>query len=226
MSKQVKSLIEKELTSKFEGVEAVAVLSPRGMTGNKNNALRRRLHEKGVKMTVVKNTLARRASEKSKIKGFDKLLDGPSAVVYGKGSISSIARLLMDEKKNDETLELLGVFFDGEIYSGEKGVEQVSKLPTREEAIAQIIGAILGPGRKLAGAIKGPGGKLGAILKTIEEKAPKTPAAAEKPAASEAKATPEAAAPAAEPAAPASEAPAAPEAPSAPEAPAAPTEPA
>ena len=178
MSKQVKSLIEKELTSKFEGVEAVAVLSPRGMTGNKNNALRRRLHEKGVKMTVVKNTLARRASEKSKIKGFDKLLDGPSAVVYGKGSISSIARLLMDEKKNDETLELLGVFFDGEIYSGEKGVEQVSKLPTREEAIANIVGSVLGPGRKLAAAIKGPGGKVAGILKTIEDKAKEKESAA------------------------------------------------
>jgi ribosomal protein L10 len=50
-------------------------------------------------------------------------------------------------------------------------VEQVSKMPTREEAIRNVLAAILSPARKLAGAIKGPGGKLGAILKTIEEKA-------------------------------------------------------
>ncbi len=179
MSKKVKSLIEKEFAAAFEGVESVAVLSPSGVNGIKNNQLRRKLREKGLKMKVVKNTLARRATEKSKLKGFDKLLDGPSAVIFGKASISAIARLLIEAKKSDEKLDLRGIFFDGEIYAGEKGVEQVSKFPTREEAVATIVAALLGPGRKLAGAIKGPGGKLGAILKTIEEKAAKAaPAAA------------------------------------------------
>jgi large subunit ribosomal protein L10 len=121
-------------------------------------------------MTVVKNTLVKRAVGDGKLKGFDTLLDGPSAVIYGKASISQVARLLLDEKKTIETLELRGIFFDGEVYAGEKGVEQVSKLPTREEAIGQLVAAILGPGRKLAAALKGPGGTLGAVLKTIEEK--------------------------------------------------------
>jgi large subunit ribosomal protein L10 len=171
MSKKVKSLMEKELSGKMSELDGVAVISPMGMGGTKTNILRRKLREKGARMTVVKNTLARRASEKTKLKGFDKLLDGPSAVIYGKSSISSIARFLIDEKKADDLLELRGIFFDGEIYPGQKGVEQVSKLPTREEAVANIVAALLGPGRKLAGALKGPGGKLGAILKTIEEKA-------------------------------------------------------
>ena len=57
------------------------------------------------------------------------------------------------------------------MYVGDKGVEQVSKLPTRTEAIGQLVAAILGPGRKLAATIKGPGGTLGAMLKTIEDKA-------------------------------------------------------
>jgi large subunit ribosomal protein L10 len=103
--------------------------------------------------------------------GFDKLLDGPSAVIHGNASIANIARLLIEEKKKDDKLEIRGLFFDGELYQGEKGIELASKLPTREEALASLLGMILGPGRKLAGAIKGPGGKLGAVLKTIEEKA-------------------------------------------------------
>jgi large subunit ribosomal protein L10 len=98
--------------------------------------------------------------------------------VYGEGvGISAIARALLDEKKTIEDakgkLELRGAFFDGEIYEGDKGMESASKLPTREEAIGNIVAAILGPGRKLAAALKGPGGKLGGILKAIEEKAPK-----------------------------------------------------
>ena len=171
MSKKVKNLITRELGERFKGVDSVAVINPRGINATKNNQIRRKLREKGVRMTVVKNTLARRAVGDGKLKGFDKLLDGPSAVIYGEASIATIARMILDEKKADEKIELRGIFFDGEVYVGDKGVEQVSKLPTREEAIANVLSAILGPGRKLAAALKGPGGTLGAMLKTIEDKA-------------------------------------------------------
>jgi large subunit ribosomal protein L10 len=182
MSKKVKALVEKELTGRLGTLDGVAVLNPTGIDGIKNNALRRGLHQKGLKMTVVKNSLARRAGDKSKIKGFEKLLSGPSALIYGKASISTVARALIDAKKINETLEFRGIFFDGEVYIGDKGIEQVSKLPTREEAVANVVGALLGPGRKLAGALKGPGGKLGAILKTIEDKAKEKESAAPVPA--------------------------------------------
>ena len=183
MSKKVKSLIEKELNSKFKDLEGIAVVNPRGIDAIKNNLIRRKLHEKGAKMTVVKNTLARRAAGSTKLKGFEKLLDGPSAVIHSTNSVSSLARMLIDLKKGEETLEIRGIFFDGEAYVGEKGLEQVSKLPTREEAIAAVVGALLGPGRKLGGALKGPGGKLGAVLKTIEDKAKEKESAAPAPAA-------------------------------------------
>ena len=174
MSKQVKNLVTKELTERLGDMEGVGVINPRGIGAIKNNQLRRRLREKGLQMTVVKNTLARRAVEGRKLQGFDKLLDGPSAVIYGKAaSISSVARMLLDEKKGDETLELRGIFFDGEIYSGDEGVKRVSTLPTREEAIGNLVGMILGPGSRLAGALKGPGSQLGALLKAIEQKAAK-----------------------------------------------------
>ena len=172
MSKKVKNLITRELGERFKGVDSVAVINPRGIDAIKNNLIRRRLRAKGVRMTVVKNTLAKRAvDDGSKLKGFDALLDGPSAVIYGEASIATIARMILDEKKADDKIELRGIFFDGEVYVGDKGVEQVSKLPTREEAVANVLSAILGPGRKLAAAIKGPGGVLGGILKTIENNA-------------------------------------------------------
>ena len=173
MSKLVKDLITKELSTRLKDLDGVAVINPRGINATKNNLIRRRLHAKGLRMMVVKNTLARRATEGTTLNGFDRLLDGPSAVIYGKAdaSIPSIARVVLDEKKADDTIELRGVFFDGEIYVGDKGVEQVSKLPTREEAIGLLVGAILGPGRKLGAVLKGPGGVLGGILKTIEDKA-------------------------------------------------------
>ena len=172
MSKKIKNLIERELEHKFKDIEGCAVVSSRGLDGNKNNKLRQTLHGKGMKMLVVKNSLARRAASGSKIKGFESLLSGPSAVVFGSNvEVSAIARLLVDAKKDNDKLELRGVFFDGQAYSGEKGVEEISKLPTREEALGLLVGAMLAPGGKLAAALKGPGGKIGGILKAIEEKA-------------------------------------------------------
>src|SRR4029078_3255488 len=178
MSKRVKSLIERDLGNKLKDVESVAVINPRGIDATKTNGIRRRLREKGLRMTVVKNTLVKRATAKSAIAGFEKLLDGPSAVMYGEGSISAVARLLMEEKKTDDKIELRGIFFDGEIYTGEKGVEQVSKLPTREEAIGQVVALIIARGQRLGGIFKSQAGKVAALIKAIEEKKEKEGGAA------------------------------------------------
>ncbi len=171
MSKYVKNLVMRDLSDRLKGVEGLAVINPRGINATKNNMIRRRFQAQGIKMLVVKNTLVRKAVGEGALKGFESLLDGPSALVYGKQSMSAIARLVLEEKKLDETLELRGAFFDGTAYPGEDGVKTISKMPTREEAIASILGAIVGVGRTLAAAIKGPGGKVGGVLKTIEDKA-------------------------------------------------------
>src|SRR5581483_3172407 len=168
MSKKVKNLIERDLGNRLKDIEAVGVINPRGIDAIKNNLIRRKLHEKGVRMTVVRNTLAKRAVGDGKLKGFDKLLDGPSAVLYGKASISTIARTLLEVKKDNENLELRGIFFDGEVYAGEEGVKTVSKLPTREEAIGQLVALILSPGKNLAGIFKGQAGKVASLIKAIE----------------------------------------------------------
>src|SRR5687767_8409395 len=171
MSKFVKNLVMRDVADRLKDVESVAVISPRGINATKNNQIRRKLREKGARMLVVKNALARKAVGGGKLKGFDKLLEGPSAVIFGKNvSMSQIARALLDEKKADDKIELRGIFFDGELYVGDKGIEQVSKLPTREEAIGLILAAAMGPGRKLGGILKGQAGRVGALIKAVEEK--------------------------------------------------------
>ncbi len=176
--KDVKQMVVKELETRFKDLEGLAVINPRGINGIKTNKLRRQLRTAGLIMLVVRNALARRAVGQTKIKGFESLLEGPSAIVYGKASGPAIARALMDAKKADEKLEIRGIFFDGEAYKGEAGVKKVSKFPTREEAIGQVVAAVLSPGKKLAGAIKGQPGKIAALIKAVEEKAKGKEAAA------------------------------------------------
>lgn len=170
MSKRIKNLIEKELGSKFKNIEGCAVLNPLGLDGIKTNKIRRELNKNGMKMTVVRNSLVRRATGESKLKGFEKLLNGASAVVYGeKVEASAIARVLVDLKKDNDKLEFRGVFFDGEVFDGDKGVKLVSSFPTRTEAIGQVIGALLGPAQQIAGALN-QGGMVAGLVKAIEDK--------------------------------------------------------
>ena len=87
-----------ELTEHFRSSTATLLTEYRGLTVAQLKSLRRAL---GADTTyaVAKNTLAKRALADSKLKGFEKLLDGPSALVYGTGSMSAIARTLLEEKR-------------------------------------------------------------------------------------------------------------------------------
>ena len=64
MSKKVKNLITNGIAARFKDLDGLAVINPRGINAIKNNLIRRRLREKGLRMTVVKNTLARRAGDR------------------------------------------------------------------------------------------------------------------------------------------------------------------
>lgn len=173
MSKRIKALMQNEYHDEFTGIDSVAVVNPRGIPANATNKLRGQLSKAGVKMRVVKNTLARRASNDTSLSGFDALLDGPSALVYPidpNVAISAVARALVEAKKEIKDLEFRGVFFDGTIYEGDAGMTQVSKLPTREEAIGTVVTLALSPARNLVGAIAAPGSNIAGILKTLEDK--------------------------------------------------------
>jgi len=99
------------------------------------------------------------------------LLDGPCAVAWGADSIVSVVRELLDiNKKSAPTLTVKAALMDGEVFVGEQDVERLSKFPTRDEALGQVVQAVLSAGANVAGCIVGPGGQITGILKTIEEK--------------------------------------------------------
>ena len=59
---------------------------------------------------------------------------------------------------------------DGQLFEGKKGVERLSKFPTRSEALSQTVTLILSPARKLMAQIEGPGSKVMGLIKTVESK--------------------------------------------------------
>ena len=171
MSKQVKEMIRKELTARFTDIGSVAICGFTGLDSESTYAMRGRLAEKGIQITVVKNSLAKQAFKKVGLDDASDLLDGPCAVAYGADSIVSVVRELLDIAKDSPALTVKGAVLDGEVFSGEDDVQRLSKFPTRDEALGQLVGCIVSAGSNLSGCLVGPAGQIASILKTIEEKA-------------------------------------------------------
>jgi len=169
MSKPIKNLITEAYKHKFAELEGAVVIDIRGITANENNDLRGGLAEQGVRVTVVKNSLAKRAFEGLAIEKLSDMLDGSCALVYGGESVVNVARMLIDKARQLSKLEFKGAVMEGVTF-GPDEIEKLSKYPTRDEAISQVIQVILGPGSSVAGALVGVGNELAGILKSIEEK--------------------------------------------------------
>lgn len=170
MSKTIKDMIVREYKKRFTGVEGAVLVELRGMAGTDNTGLRLKMHAKQVRVTVVKNALARKAFEGTALEVLAPGLSGPTAVVYGGDSVVGIARDLVKMAKDQEALVLKGACIDGTWFGGDAGVKRLSEFPTKEEAQAKVVTLVLSPARKLMGAVKGPGGCVMGIVKEIESR--------------------------------------------------------
>ena len=169
MSKPVKELQRKELVKRFHDVDSLAVVGFTGLDAISTNLIRKRLLKKNIRMTVVKNSVARSAFKSIGLDKAGDLLDGPSAVVYGADSVVTVVRELLDIGKESPNLTVKAAYMDGTSFAADQ-IVQLSKYPTRSEAIALVVSAAIAPGKKIVGCIIAPSAKLASILKTIEER--------------------------------------------------------
>jgi large subunit ribosomal protein L10 len=97
------------------------------------------------------------------------LLTGMTVLTYSEDPVAA-AKVAEDFAKENKKFEILGGAM-GENALDRAGVEAVSKMPSREELIASIVGCIGAPASNIAGAIGAPASNIASILSTIEEKA-------------------------------------------------------
>lgn len=178
MSKPVKEMLRKELVSRLEGVGSLAVVGFAGVDAVTTNAIRKRLRAKNITLRVVKNSVARQAFGSLGIEPVGDLLDGPCALAYAPDGVVGVVRELLAIGRDARNLTVKAAYMEGDVFPAER-IFELSMYPTREEAIALVVSAGMGPGRKLAGCLLAPARKLAGIIKAVEEKAK---AAAEAPA--------------------------------------------
>jgi len=171
MSKFVKDLISKELGSRLDGVDDALLVNVIGIGANDSVVLRRQLREKNINLMVVKNSLARRATEGTPLANAFEGVEGTLAVVWGADDFVSLAKEVATLDKSDdfEKFEARGGVMDGEKLTPDR-VKEISKWPNREEQLSILLGQILSPGAELQSQLNAPGGALQSQLEQIEDK--------------------------------------------------------
>ena len=173
MSKLVKDLMTKDMARKLDGIEDCVVANVIGIEANATSALRKRLREKDISLMVVRNSLARRATEGTSLAPAFEGVEGTSAVVWGAEDFVSLVKEVVELHKDEEEYDLFqarGGAMDGEQLTPERVLE-ISKWPSRTEQLSMLVGQILGPGSQLSAQLKGPGAKLASQVKQVIEKA-------------------------------------------------------
>jgi large subunit ribosomal protein L10 len=165
---QKEKLVE-ELGQIFESSGVVVVSHYVGLTVAEMQDLRARASEAGSAVRVAKNRLAKIALEGKPCESISDLLTGMTVLTYSEDPVAA-AKVAEDFAKENKKFEILGGAM-GENLLDRAGVTAVSKMPSRDELIAQIASCIGAPASNIAGAIGAPASNIASILSTIEEKA-------------------------------------------------------
>ena len=169
MSKPVKELLRKELVRRLDGVTSLVIVDLTGVDAVSTGKIRGRLCEKDIRLTVVKNSVARQAFRDIGLESAVVLLEGPCAVARGSDSVVNIVRELLEIGREERHLSVKAAVLDGEVF-GAGRIEELSKYPTRDEAISQLLGCVLSAGTNLAACLIGPPSQVAGLLKVIEER--------------------------------------------------------
>ncbi len=130
----------------------------RGLTAIKFDDLRSKARKNGVYLHVVKNTLARKAVKGTEFECLDTALTGPLVLGFSLEDPGAVGRVIKDFAKDNDKLVVKAVAVGGTLY-GPKDIERLASLPTKDQALAILLGTM-----------KAPIGKFARILNEIPTK--------------------------------------------------------
>jgi large subunit ribosomal protein L10 len=121
------------------------------------DSLRGKLIENGAKLSVVKNSLTRRAAEAAGADALLALLEGPSAIAFieAEGDMVAVAKALADSARETKVLEIRGGVMQGREISA-SDVQELAKLPPLDVLRGQVLGAIIAPLSSIAALLNAP----------------------------------------------------------------------
>ena len=143
-----------QLTELIKNSVSGVLVDYKGITVEEDTKLRKELREANVNYFVEKNTLLLRAFRNCGIEGFEEALNGTTAIALSNDDQTAPARILgkFAEKAGDAKFNLKAGYVEGEIYDT-AGVTALSKVPSKEVLLAQLVGSLQGPIQKYEAVI-------------------------------------------------------------------------
>lgn len=197
---ELKKPIVDEIAAAVKDAQSVVLVDYRGLTVEQDTQLRKTLREAGITYKVYKNTMMNFAFKGTDCEALLPYLEGPSAVAISTEDATAPARVLCKFAKTAEALEVKGGVVEGVAYDA-KGIENISKIPSREELLSKLLGSIQSPITNFArvmNQLAEKGGASGCEAPAKEEAPAEAETPVEEAAPAEAEAPAEEAAPAEE----------------------------
>lgn len=143
----------KELAEKIKSAKVVVLTDYRGITVEDVTKLRADLRATNSEYIVIKNNITRRALKEAGVEGIEEsVLEGPTALIIGNEDYLPTLKALYAYVKGHDFYKIKSGIVEGNVSSAEE-IITLAKLPSREELLAKLAGALLGNITKLAIAV-------------------------------------------------------------------------
>ncbi|HNX89856.1 MAG TPA: 50S ribosomal protein L10 [Paludibacteraceae bacterium] len=173
MKKEEKDKVIDALSDTLKSVSNFYVTDISDLTVAKTNDLRRLCFKRNIKLTVVKNTLLKKAMERSG-RNFESLypvlVGGTSLMVCETANVP--AKLITEFRKANKMEKpiLKGAFIQESTYIGNDQLTALVALKSKNELIGDIIGLLQSPAKNVISALQSGGHTISGIVKTLSEK--------------------------------------------------------
>jgi large subunit ribosomal protein L10 len=148
-----KQLIVAEVSEKLKSNSCTIVTDYRGLNVAQVTQLRKSLREAGIEFTVLKNTVARRATASAELSELDEYLTGPTAIAFSKDDVVSPAKILTEFAKKNDKLNVKGGVVEGRVV-GYDQIKALADLPSKEGLLSMLLSVLQAPVRNFALAVK------------------------------------------------------------------------
>jgi large subunit ribosomal protein L10 len=171
MKREEKVTIVDSLTKQIGQYKHLYLTDIAQLNAADTSALRRACFEKDIHMIVVKNTLLKRALEKSE-KNYDELFE----VLQGSTSImlsdigNNPAKLIKTFRKKHDKPVLKGAYVEESVYLGDNTLDSLVAIKSKEELLGDIVALLQSPVKNVMSALQSGSNIIHGVLETLSEK--------------------------------------------------------
>jgi large subunit ribosomal protein L10 len=143
LNRSEKEAVVSDVTSLAAKAQTLVMAEYRGITVADMTKLRTEARSKGVTLSVLKNTLARRAVAGSAFEVVGDQMTGPLIYGFSEDAVAA-AKVVADFAKTNDKLVIRGGAFGGKVLDVE-GVKQLANIPSKEVLLSQLLGLMQSP---------------------------------------------------------------------------------